>query len=378
MSLKNIGKKLALCCAALLLAVMCSLLFPTAPVSAQEYDVTGTVSGSASGAGTINVSTGQVIATVSGTGTLSGDLSGSGATTLETVGGSWYLSSVVMDVSLLLGGTPTPGKVYLKADAVSVGVTGGSFPNFTFGGTATVHAIAWTVPPAADFYTDLAMTLNVTGTMTIIIPGSTPPIYNMTLNVTSVSGAYSGKVRGLAHGAVITIVGENASGTIILSGSPTIATLAYQTLAGGSGTFVLAQYASNPHGTLPRRDLGKYISVDSNIIHPRINWPLELRIYYNDADVSAAGINESTLKMYRWNGSSWAVVADSGVNTSENYVWANLTSFSDYGAGGDPAGGGAAVPVFPTMYIGIAAAVGAGVVAYFVRSRLVSQHKKTY
>jgi hypothetical protein len=65
---------------------------------------------------------------------------------------------------------------------------------------------------------------------------------------------------------------------------------------------------------------------------PEINWPVELRIYYSDAEVSAAGVNEGSLRMYRWNGSSWVQVSDSGVNTSQNYVWARLTSFSPYAA----------------------------------------------
>ena len=42
------------------------------------------------------------------------------------------------------------------------------------------------------------------------------------------------------------------------------------------------------------------------------------------------------------------------------------------GGPGPTSGGGQSAPVFPSIYIGIAAALGAGIVAYFVRRRLAS------
>jgi hypothetical protein len=48
----------------------------------------------------------------------------------------------------------------------------------------------------------------------------------------------------------------------------------------------------------------------------------------------------------------------------------------DQGGPGNPSGGGAAgVPVFPNIYIGIAAALGAGVLAYFARKRIIHQEQ---
>jgi len=85
---------------------------------------------------------------------------------------------------------------------------------------------------------------------------------------------------------------------------------------------------------------------------------IELRMYYNQTKVEAAGLNESKLVPIRFNGTTWvrldcdafggcpADMGDnssgstiivklygSGVNTTANYVWANLSHFSSYGIG---------------------------------------------
>ena len=59
-------------------------------------------------------------------------------------------------------------------------------------------------------------------------------------------------------------------------------------------------------------------------------------MYYLDAEITASNINESTLKMYRFNttNSTWLQVNNSGVDTTNNFVYANITSFSSYAAFG--------------------------------------------
>ena len=52
---------------------------------------------------------------------------------------------------------------------------------------------------------------------------------------------------------------------------------------------------------------------------------LFLNVIYAESDVS--GLNESLLRMWKHNG-SWSMVPNSGVETSQNYVYANITSFS--------------------------------------------------
>ncbi|WP_052696158.1 triple tyrosine motif-containing protein [Palaeococcus ferrophilus] len=73
-----------------------------------------------------------------------------------------------------------------------------------------------------------------------------------------------------------------------------------------------------------------------------------LNVSYTDGEV--AGIDESTLSLYYWNGSEWIrlrdyvgrqvpngpFVYDAGVNTVENYVWAVVDHFSVYALGGLP------------------------------------------
>ena len=51
-----------------------------------------------------------------------------------------------------------------------------------------------------------------------------------------------------------------------------------------------------------------------------------LNISYNESDISS--INESTLRMWRYNGTTWTEVAGSNVNEADNYVYANITNFS--------------------------------------------------
>ncbi len=107
----------------------------------------------------------------------------------------------------------------------------------------------------------------------------------------------------------------------------------------GSATITVAKYSDNP-GTGFTGDIGKYIDVyltsDSDVTE------IEIRLYYTDAEV--AGKDESSLKLYWWDGSNskWSPCSDTGVNTASNYIWANITSTStpaltNLGVGGIPA-----------------------------------------
>jgi len=61
-----------------------------------------------------------------------------------------------------------------------------------------------------------------------------------------------------------------------------------------------------------------------------------IQIFYNDTEISNAGIEESTLKMYYYNNTAndWQEIIPSGVNQVANYIWANTTHFSTYAAFG--------------------------------------------
>jgi len=65
---------------------------------------------------------------------------------------------------------------------------------------------------------------------------------------------------------------------------------------------------------------------------------LVINISYNDSDIIAAGLDESTLKLYRYNGTAWVVIENSTVDTVNNFVFANITEFSIIAPFGGPPG----------------------------------------
>jgi len=122
-----------------------------------------------------------------------------------------------------------------------------------------------------------------------------------------------------------------------------------------------------------QKSIDKYIKIEiTGAVNTSANlsWAL-IRLYYSDADLDRNGdgivkdkdgdgyvgddpgdINENSLKLYRycgaeskWNavvggrtitcGSDSVTVYGNGVNSTGNYIWANLSHFSEYGAAGD-------------------------------------------
>ncbi len=106
-----------------------------------------------------------------------------------------------------------------------------------------------------------------------------------------------------------------------------------------NATMVVSEFDSNPENTtsgFAAIALGKYFTITAaDVIKDNLGW-LYLKIYYNDSDVSSNNIDESTLRIYYYNSTlgRWAVETDSGVNTTANFVWANITHLSTFGAGG--------------------------------------------
>lgn len=414
MSLWHVRKKLALCGAAFLLAVTAILVFAPLPVSASGTPISGSFSGS--GTGTVNYDGGWNITdqTVNGSINTIGSIVATATINVANIlppdpnGISGYVFGDVVAATITIGGNSLPAHVYMSGQihnfsahnpwiddsaintyctavcmgnpaciaactASFQGIRGDGAFSFDMG-TYEGWSHAWS--DDGTIIADIQYTVHVSGTATWVRApwlGHGPP-YQVGMNL-SINGTYSGTATGVDH-----LIAQSVSagpGTVVLSGSH-VAELHYTSSVGG--TIVMAKQTSNPGGALPKRSLGKFVEVDSNIIPTDFSWPLELRIYYTDADISTAGIDESTLKMYRWDGSSWTQVSDSGRSSDGNgkYVWASLNSFSDYDPMGDPPGGGggggaAGVPVFPNVYIGIGAAVGAGIIAFFVRRRFVRQ-----
>ncbi|MDH5695551.1 MAG: hypothetical protein OEZ00_02940, partial [Dehalococcoidia bacterium] len=94
-------------------------------------------------------------------------------------------------------------------------------------------------------------------------------------------------------------------------------------------TITVAQYTGNPGGTPAFSAIGKYIDV--HISSSAGLDEIVIKVYYTSAEI--AGLDESSLKLNWWNGTSWVVCSDSGVNTTDivgppaysGYIWAKIT-----------------------------------------------------
>ncbi len=80
------------------------------------------------------------------------------------------------------------------------------------------------------------------------------------------------------------------------------------------------------------------IGIYLNITMEELDW-LYIEIPYNEADLPA-GVDEANLKFYYFDTTknSWVVVEDSGVNTEDNYIWANVTHLTVFAAMGKESG----------------------------------------
>jgi len=153
------------------------------------------------------------------------------------------------------------------------------------------------------------------------------------------------------------IVNQNSGANDVFTSVP-ISTANNQTVVNASGTanttleittnqsvtnasVYIATYSENP-GTpnYALTALGKYIEIETTPdLKNALSWTI-IKIYYTDAEVVAAGLDENTLRMEYYNKTSgtWTTYnppfgnAPSGdVNTTGNYVRANTTHFSIWG-----------------------------------------------
>ena len=94
----------------------------------------------------------------------------------------------------------------------------------------------------------------------------------------------------------------------------------------GNPKVTVATYPSNPGDTSIFKTLGKYVDVQISSAKG-VNW-IVIRVYYDDADLAAAGVDESTLVLYWWNGASWVECPDLHVDAESNCVWVKITDTS--------------------------------------------------
>jgi len=136
------------------------------------------------------------------------------------------------------------------------------------------------------------------------------------------------------------------------AGAPNV-TIELDTNASSSGTVTIVKYTSQPASVGTNTfssPLNRYIDivVDNSVSSVLDN--ATIKMFYTDAEVSAANLQESTLRLSRWNGTAWAAIdsPDGGVDTNNNFVFAKTSHFSVWGLFGTtvptpapaPSGGG--------------------------------------
>ena len=116
----------------------------------------------------------------------------------------------------------------------------------------------------------------------------------------------------------------------------------------GDTEIYVVRYESQPFPGEPFPDeaLGKWI--DIHVSNPdAVEWPIYVELSYTDAEVAAAGIDESTLGLYYYKvEDTFHRCSDTGVNMAENFIWAYVNETEatglaglvgkEFGAGGNP------------------------------------------
>jgi len=98
----------------------------------------------------------------------------------------------------------------------------------------------------------------------------------------------------------------------------------------GNATVTVVQFADNPGGYSPTgfNSLDNYIDVYVPYVGEVTE--VEIRLYYTDAELAAASIDEESLQLFWWDGAEWSECSNSGVNTTSTdgysgYIWAIIT-----------------------------------------------------
>jgi hypothetical protein len=112
-----------------------------------------------------------------------------------------------------------------------------------------------------------------------------------------------------------------------------------------SGNITIKSYDINLEGTIEQGievHYVKCVTIDTDLPPENITFPIEIRIYYTDQEVISAYVDQSTLRMYYWNGTSWILENDTGVVTPSDipgytgYVWAKIYHLSLFAIMGQP------------------------------------------
>jgi len=125
----------------------------------------------------------------------------------------------------------------------------------------------------------------------------------------------------------------------------------------------------NPADPIPSsiQRVGLFVDITTTATHAG---PITVGLQYDESGVP----DESNLRIFHWSGTDWEDITTC-VDTANNTVYGEVPSLSWFFIGGQRVWvpSTRAVPAFPSVYAGIAAALGVGIVAYFTRRRLIDQ-----
>lgn len=128
-----------------------------------------------------------------------------------------------------------------------------------------------------------------------------------------------------------TIIDARANSDVVINITPKLTLL-----TSASGSINISAYLQQTSLTIGVTQLNKYVDITANSAITANMASATIKIYYTDDEIAAAGINESSLKLYAViNGGTLIALANSGVDTVNNYVYGATTTFSSYGAGGN-------------------------------------------
>jgi hypothetical protein len=191
-------------------------------------------------------------------------------------------------------------------------------------GLVTFNPLSWNYPTRTGYYTISTATSN----------------YTITVNGTDLAGN-TGQSVGHSN---VTIVTFNAGVERSIPVTPPNMTVKITTTSDVPAAGITVTKMEEVNITAPAGNIsaGIFVDVDAEeSLRQNITW-MNLTIYYNQSDIEARGIIEETLRIYYHNEATGAWerydYPDGGINTAEDYVWANirhLSGFAVMGAGGD-------------------------------------------
>ncbi len=156
---------------------------------------------------------------------------------------------------------------------------------------------------------------------------------NITVEVVVPVGNYTNNSVNLSADQTTLINAPTANTTLAITSS--------QNTSGSINLVLTSTPLDVPSLSVPSID--KYLHIEaSKTLTDNLTYVL-IKLYYTHEEVNAPGIEEGSLGFYWWNrtSSAWEKlnpamdwVYGAGVDTIENYVWANVTHFSDYSIGG--------------------------------------------